>query len=91
MKKLNIKKMGAFLNQIVEHKIKSSLMIWGAPGIGKSSVVELQCGDNRHTPSLFFDQCLHRYSVRYLPDSILAWMVAMETLLDEHPAVLQMG
>ena len=40
MKKLNIKKMGAFLNQIVEHKIKSSLMIWGAPGIGKSSVVE---------------------------------------------------
>ena len=58
---------------------------------GKSSVVELQCGDKRHTPSLFFDQCKHRYSVRYLPDSILACMTAIDILLGEHPAVRQIG
>ena len=40
MKKLSIKKLSTYLEKIVEHKIHSSLMIWGPPGIGKSSVVE---------------------------------------------------
>ena len=39
MKKLSIKKLSSYLSSIVEHNIQSSLMIWGAPGIGKSSVV----------------------------------------------------
>ena len=40
MKKLSIKKLSDYLGKVVEHNIQSSLMIWGAPGIGKSSVVE---------------------------------------------------
>jgi len=40
MKKLTINNLSKYLNSIVEHNIQSSLMIWGAPGIGKSSVVE---------------------------------------------------
>jgi replication-associated recombination protein RarA len=39
MKKLTIKKLSNYLGKIVEHNIQSSLMIWGAPGIGKSSVI----------------------------------------------------
>ncbi len=31
--------LAAYLNQIVQHKIKLSTMIWGPPGIGKSSIV----------------------------------------------------
>ena len=37
MKKLTIKKLSNYLGKVVEHNIQSSLMIWGAPGIGKSS------------------------------------------------------
>ena len=40
MKKLSIKKLSSYLDSIVNHNIQSSLMIWGAPGIGKSSVVD---------------------------------------------------
>jgi hypothetical protein len=40
MKKLSIKKLSDYLGKVVDHNIQSSLMIWGAPGIGKSSVVE---------------------------------------------------
>ena len=40
MKKLSIKKLSEFLSKIVDNNIDASLMIWGAPGIGKSSVVE---------------------------------------------------
>tara|TARA_B100000767_G_scaffold274775_1_gene308896 strand:- start:2847 stop:3854 length:1008 start_codon:yes stop_codon:yes gene_type:complete len=40
MKKLSIKKLSDYLGKVVEHNIQSSIMIWGAPGIGKSSVVE---------------------------------------------------
>ena len=40
MKKLSIKKLSEFLGKIVDNNIDASLMIWGAPGIGKSSVVE---------------------------------------------------
>lgn len=39
MKKLSIKKLSDYLGKMVDHNIKSSMMIWGAPGIGKSSVV----------------------------------------------------
>ena len=39
MKKLSIKKLSDYLEKIVDHKIKASLMLWGAPGIGKSSLV----------------------------------------------------
>ncbi len=46
MKKLNIRNLDKFLNQIVKNKIQSSLMIWGAPGIGKSSVVESVANSN---------------------------------------------
>ena len=40
MKKLSIKKLSSYLDGIINHNIQSSLMIWGAPGIGKSSVVD---------------------------------------------------
>ena len=40
MKKLTIKKLSNYLGKIVDHNIQSSLMIWGAPGIGKSSVID---------------------------------------------------
>jgi len=40
MKKLTIKKLSDYLGKIVDHNIQSSLMIWGAPGIGKSSVID---------------------------------------------------
>ena len=39
MKQLSINKLTTFLNKIIERKIRSSIMIWGAPGIGKSSVI----------------------------------------------------
>ena len=39
MKKLTINRLKEFLTKIVDHQIKSSLMIWGPPGVGKSSVV----------------------------------------------------
>ena len=31
MKKLSIKKLSDYLEKIVDHKIKASLMLWGAP------------------------------------------------------------
>ena len=40
MKTLGMKNVEKFLNKIVKHKLQNSLMIWGAPGIGKSSVVQ---------------------------------------------------
>ena len=46
MKKLNKKNLDKFLNQIIKNKIQSSLMIWGAPGIGKSSIVESVANSN---------------------------------------------
>ena len=39
MKQLSIKKLSKYLNQLITHNIYSSLMLWGAPGIGKSSLV----------------------------------------------------
>ena len=46
MKTLSINKLTKYLNTIVEHNIHSSLMIWGAPGIGKSSVVQAVADKN---------------------------------------------
>ena len=46
MKTLSINKLIKYLNTIVEHNIQSSLMIWGAPGIGKSSVVQAVAKQN---------------------------------------------
>ncbi len=40
MKTLGMKNLEKFLTKIVKHKLHNSLMIWGAPGIGKSSVVQ---------------------------------------------------
>ena len=40
MKTLGMKKVEKFLNKIVKHKLHNSLMLWGAPGIGKSSIVQ---------------------------------------------------
>tara|TARA_B100000674_G_scaffold488819_1_gene501681 strand:+ start:446 stop:1453 length:1008 start_codon:yes stop_codon:yes gene_type:complete len=39
MKQLSMKQLTTFLNKIIETKIQSSIMIWGAPGIGKSSII----------------------------------------------------
>ena len=46
MKTLSINKLTKYLNSIVKHNIQSSLMIWGAPGIGKSSVVQAVADKN---------------------------------------------
>lgn len=40
MKQLTVNKLTIFLNKIIENNIHSSIMIWGAPGIGKSSIVD---------------------------------------------------
>ena len=40
MKKLSITKLTIFLNKLIEQNVLCSTMIWGAPGIGKSSVIE---------------------------------------------------
>jgi len=39
MKKLSIPAMSEYLAKLIDHNIKSSLMIWGPPGIGKSALV----------------------------------------------------
>jgi hypothetical protein len=39
MKQFSINQISIFLNKVLENNIQSSIMIWGAPGIGKSSVV----------------------------------------------------
>ena len=47
MKTLGMKNLEKFLTKIVKHKLQNSLMIWGAPGIGKSSVVQSIASKNR--------------------------------------------
>jgi hypothetical protein len=39
MKQFSIDQLTNFLNKVIEAKFQSSIMIWGAPGIGKSSVI----------------------------------------------------
>ena len=39
MKKLSINAMSDYLSKLIDHNIQSSLMLWGAPGIGKSAIV----------------------------------------------------
>ena len=59
--------------------------IWGI-----SSIVEVQSLDIWQYPVLL-DHLLHRYSVLYLPESILACTVAMAILAGEEPAVDQIA
>ncbi|BAZ07808.1 ATP-binding protein [Calothrix sp. NIES-3974] len=37
----------AYLNQIIQNRLYLSIMIWGAPGIGKSSIVQQVANDNQ--------------------------------------------
>jgi len=46
MKQFSINQLTVFLNKILEKEIQSSIMIWGAPGIGKSSVVSQIANSN---------------------------------------------
>ena len=45
----------------------------------------------RHFPDLLGYQCLERWSVGYLPESMRAWTVALLTSKGFEPAMLQMG
>ena len=47
MKTLGMRNLEKFLEKIVKHKLHNSLMIWGAPGIGKSSVVQSIANKNK--------------------------------------------
>ena len=57
----------------------------------RSSNILLQPSDSKHTPFLFGDQWLQSASVRYLPDTMTACTVAIETFAGEEPAVVQSG
>jgi hypothetical protein len=43
---INLSEAGKHLNSIIKGNIKTSVMIWGAPGIGKSSIVNRVAKDN---------------------------------------------
>ena len=43
MKTLGMKNLEKFLTKIVKHKLHNSLMIWGAPGIGKIFNCAIHC------------------------------------------------
>lgn len=43
---INLSEAGKHLNSIIKGGIKTSVMIWGAPGIGKSSIVNRVAKDN---------------------------------------------
>ena len=58
---------------------------------GMSSTMLEQSADRRQTPFLFFDQCLHRLSLLYPPEIILACTLAIDTFEGEEPAVFQIG
>ena len=47
MKTLGMKNLEKFLSKIVKHKLHNSLMIWGAPGICKSSIVQSIASKNK--------------------------------------------
>ena len=47
--------------------------------------------DILQTPEVLVDQWLHSFSVLYLPDKNLAWIVAMATFVGEEEAVLHNG
>ena len=47
MKRLSIKKLEDYLVKITKAKVMDSVMIWGAPGIGKSSVVSTVAKKNK--------------------------------------------
>ena len=47
MKRLSIKKLEEYLNTLTKSQVMDSIMIWGAPGIGKSSVVSAVAKKNK--------------------------------------------
>ena len=47
MKRLSIKKLEEYLNTLTKNQVMDSIMIWGAPGIGKSSVVSAVAKKNK--------------------------------------------
>ncbi len=47
MKRLSIKKLEEYLNTLTKNQVMDSIMIWGAPGIGKSSVVSAVAQKNK--------------------------------------------
>ena len=47
MKRLSIKKLEDYLKKLTKAKVMDSVMIWGAPGIGKSSVVSSVAQKNK--------------------------------------------
>ena len=56
-----------------------------------SSTVEEQEGESKQNPSLFFDQLLHKSSLRYRPLIMSACTEAIDILDGEEPAVVQSG
>ena len=64
-----------------------SLRMWGRSS-GTSLPLQLL---RRQMPVLFWDQWLQNISVRYLPESIFAWIVALITSYEEEPAVNHRG
>ena len=46
MKRLSIKKLEDYLAKLTKANVMDSVMIWGAPGIGKSSVVSAVANKN---------------------------------------------
>ena len=47
MKRLSIKKLEEYLNTLTKSQVMDSIMIWGSPGIGKSSVVSAVAKKNK--------------------------------------------
>lgn len=43
---LNVTEAGQTLNTLIKHGVKTALMMWGAPGIGKSSIVNFVAQEN---------------------------------------------
>ena len=75
-------------------KINKFSLVWSREGqkarmCSKSSWISdpWQVGV-RHHPFLFADQCLHNNSVLYLPDSIRAWTMALDTSYDDEFAAV---
>ena len=50
-----------------------------------------QEGESKQNPSLFLLQCLHKLSLLYRPEIILAWTVAIAILEGDDPHVAHNG
>ena len=63
-----------------------ALRMWGM-----SSNISQQACESWHVPCLLLDQWLHRASVLYRPETMIACTLAIATLEGEEPAVLKRG